>query len=197
MFIVAGVGPGNPKYLTVEVKEEIQKANRIVAFGRAAKTAKVLGKNVIEVTAVADVLKEIIKEDTLLLASGDSCFYGIVDYLKRNSIKIDRVLPGISSFQYLCAKLQISWQDALMLSLHGKEEDLYKCISSKKTILLLDKENSPSKVEKELVKLGLKGTMHIGYSLSYEDEEILSVAIGSGVTDNNKISLMVIENEMA
>ena len=33
------------------------------------------------------------------------------------------VLPGISSLQYFCAKLQRPWEQVRVVSLHGREEE--------------------------------------------------------------------------
>ena len=85
-------------------------------------------------------------EEILILASGDPCFYGIVEYLKRKNIKIERIMPGLSSFQYMMAKLGISWQGANFLSLHGRMESLETVKENKISIILIDKDNTPSKI---------------------------------------------------
>lgn len=61
------------------------------------------------------------KRRTLVLASGDPLFFGIGRKLIRLLGK-DRlyVLPNISTVQYLFARLVEPWEDAVVLSLHGR-----------------------------------------------------------------------------
>ncbi len=197
MITVAGVGPGNPKYLTVEVKEAIEKAECVLAFGRVSKSLSSIRKGFIQVNRVDEIIKYTnIHEDLLLLASGDPNFYGVVEFLKRKNVLIKRVLPGISSFQYMVSKLEKSWQNAKFVSLHGREESLEEVRENNLVIMLTDKENSPSYISKKLSTLGIKGTMYIGFNLSYADEEIIKINIGEEVEDISTLSVVVIENEM-
>ena len=194
---VAGVGPGNPKYLTVEVKEAIEKAQCVLAFGRVSTSLKSIRTDFIEVSRVDEIVGYTHQyEDLLLLASGDPNFYGIVEFLKRKEVAIDSVLPGLSSFQYMMSKLEKSWQGAQFLSLHGREESLATIGDHGLIILLTDKENRPSMISKKLWQLGKKGTMYVGFNLSYDDEKIIKVNIGEDIEDISNLSVVVIENEM-
>lgn len=197
MITVAGVGPGNPKYLTVEVKEAIEKAECVLAFGRVSNSLSSIRNDFIQVNRVDDIIKHTnIHKDLLLLASGDPNFYGVVEFLKRKNILIKRVLPGLSSFQYMMSKLEKGWQNAKFISLHGRDESLEVIKENNLVIMLTDKENSPSCISKKLWTLGIKGTMYIGFNLSYDDEEIKKINIGEEVEDISTLSVVVIENEM-
>ena len=152
MLTVAGIGPGNPKYLTVDVKEKIETTKYVLGFGRVASSLKEIRPNIVSVNKVDEILNYIEEDkDILLLASGDPNFFGIVDFLKRKEIRIDEVLPGISSFQYMMSKLQKSWQNANFLSLHGRSDSLEKVKEYKTSIILIDKDNTPSFISKELL----------------------------------------------
>lgn len=197
MLTVAGVGPGNLKYFTKEVFDRIENAKYILAFGRIGNSISSLHKDYIVVNKVDEIIEHIkVNEDVLLLASGDPNFYGIVDYLKRNGVYIGEILPGLTSFQYLMAKLKKSWQDARFLSLHGRNGDLYEVKNNKLTIILIDKENNASYISTELSRLGIRGYMYIGYNLSYEDEKIVKIKIGEKPEDYSSLGVVVIENEM-
>ncbi len=197
MLVVAGVGPGNREYLTGVVEERIRKTEHILAFGRVGESLKDIRSDIITVTRV-DELLEFIREDKdiLLLASGDPNFYGIVNFLKNKGIAIKEVLPGISSFQYMMAKLQKSWQDAKFLSLHGRKEDLSKVKDYKRSIILIDKDNMPSSISKRLYELGINGTIYAGFNLSYDNEKIIRKKIGDKIEDVSSLGVVVIENEM-
>ncbi|ABW18564.1 precorrin-6y C5,15-methyltransferase (decarboxylating) subunit CbiE [Alkaliphilus oremlandii] len=194
---VAGIGPGNPKYLTLEVKEAIEKAQCVLAFGRVSSSLKSIRTDFIEVSRVDEIVGYAHQyEDLLLLASGDPNFYGIVEFLKRKEVAIDGVLPGISSFQYMMSRLEKSWQGAQFLSLHGREESLDTIGDHGLIILLTDKDNRPSLISKKLGQLGKKGRMYVGFNLSYEDEKIIKANIGEEIEDVSNLSVVVIENEM-
>lgn len=197
MITVAGIGPGNPKLVTGEVKEAIEKTETVIAFGRVSRSLGNLRKDYIEIKSVSEVLDILNrKENVLILASGDPCFYGILEYLKKKCIEVDNVLPGISSFQYMMGKLKKSWQYANFLSLHGRDEGLDNVKNNPLTIILTDKNNTPSKISKALNSLGVKGKIYAGFNLSYDDEKIVLADIGDDIEDISPLAVVVIENEM-
>lgn len=198
MIKVVGMGPGNIKYLTMEAICAIKSADMVIAFGRIASTAKILVKDVIEVNKVQDIIENLdAKVTTAILASGDPCFFGIIDYLMKKDVVIDEVIPGISSFQYMMTKLKKSWQDALLISLHGRDESLEAVIKSRLSVILTDTKNTPNSISKKLCNLGVIGHMYTGYNLSYDEEAIVSNKIGDEIEIAGNISVVVIENEMA
>lgn len=197
MLTIAGIGPGNPRYLTIEVLDEIKSAKYILAFGRVAQTLSGIRDDIVEVNKVDEILDFLIdREDVLLLASGDPNFFGVVDFIKRKGVTIAKVLPGMSSFQYLMAKLEKPWQEANFISLHGRSGDLENIRHNKLSIILIDKDNNPSYISNELHSLKIDGTMYIGFDLSYESEKILKIKIGEEVENYSSLGVVVIENEM-
>src|SRR5699024_7221424 len=184
MIIVAGVGPGDPKYMTLDVLDAIKNTPNVVAFNRVSESLVDIRKNYIKVSTVKEVLDCIEEyEEVLILASGDPCFYGILEYLKKKEVEIDKVLPGLSSFQYMMSKLNKSWHKAVFLSLHGREADLAKDQNKPLSIILTDNHNTPSSISERLGELGIKGKIYAGYNLSYEDELIIEKSIGEKIVD--------------
>ncbi|MDR7855769.1 precorrin-6y C5,15-methyltransferase (decarboxylating) subunit CbiE [Tissierella sp.] len=197
MLTIAGVGPGNPRYLTYDVREKIEEAEYILGFGRVANSLTDIRDDIVQVNKVDEILNYIDKDkETLLLASGDPNFFGIVDFIKRKEIPIKEVLPGISSFQYMLAKLQKPWQESFFLSLHGRSEELKEIKGKKLTILLIDKDNTASNISKELYGLGIRGKIYTGFNLSYDDEKVIIKNIGEEIEDVSSLGVVVIENEM-
>jgi len=181
----------------MEVKKAIEEAEHIIAFGRAGESLKSLEKEFIKVKRVDEVIDYIGRhKDALLLASGDPCFYGITDFLKAKSIAIERILPGISSFQYMMTKLKKSWQGAQFLSLHGREEDMERAKNNRLSIILTDDKNTPSQISQRLKALGAKGRIYAGYNLSYDDERIIEAEIGENFEDISPLAVVVVEDEM-
>lgn len=197
MLSIAGVGPGNPRYLTVDVAERIRDADKVIAFGRVGSSIKSIREDFTQVNRVDEVLEKLHdNKDILLLASGDPNFFGIVNYIKEKGVDIDEVLPGLSSFQYMMAKLKKSWQGARFISLHGRKFDFNEIVENELIIALIDKNNSPTYISNELYKLGFNGNMYVGFNLSYDDERIIEVKIGDEIRDYSSLGVVVIENQV-
>ena len=57
---------------------------------------------------------------TVVLASGDPGFFGIVRALRARGIT-PRVIPAVSSVALAFAKIGLDWDDALVVSAHGRD----------------------------------------------------------------------------
>lgn len=123
-----------------------------------------------------------------VLLSGDTGFYSgakrLAEQLTERFRKIREkgaeqcrieLIPGISSVVYLAAKLNTSWEDAALVSLHGKDADFIQTVHrNRKTFLLLGGQGVMS-VRKRLLDYRMDHvTVHAGSRLSYEDERIIS-----------------------
>ncbi|HZH93819.1 MAG TPA: precorrin-6y C5,15-methyltransferase (decarboxylating) subunit CbiE [Tissierellaceae bacterium] len=196
MLSVVGAGPGNPKYLTEEAIGIIGRADRVIAFGRIAESIRSIRKDVVRISSVDQVEMELEHEGNIvLLASGDPTFYGIVGYLRKNGIKADSIVPGISSMQYMFSILGLEWQDAYLSSAHGRKLELDSILERNLSVVLLDKENTPDMISTKLYEAGARGRIHAGSNLSYDDEMIISCMIGDRIQMESNLTMVVIENE--
>ena len=75
----------------------------------------------LEITRLADALDEICRArgPVAVLASGDPGFFGIVRSLRTRGI-MPRVIPAVSCVALAFARLGLDWDDALVLSAHGR-----------------------------------------------------------------------------
>jgi precorrin-6B C5,15-methyltransferase / cobalt-precorrin-6B C5,C15-methyltransferase len=75
----------------------------------------------VEITQLDDALDEICQAtgSAAVLASGDPGFFGIVRSLRARGI-MPRVIPAVSSVALAFARLGLDWDDALVLSAHGR-----------------------------------------------------------------------------
>lgn len=207
MIYLIGMGPGNLENTTVEALDILKKSSYSISFGRIGLSAENSVENIIkiktitEIKDVLDKLKENIsdKEVISILASGDPCFYGILEYLKKLDIDIERVIPGVSSIQYMMATLQMSWHSANLLSFHGREEDkeekINSILNSEISIILTDKKNTPNSISHTLYDRGMKGIIYAGFELSYEDEEIIKADIGEEIKNKSSLAVVVVVNK--
>lgn len=201
MVYVVGLGPGNKDYLLLKAVKVLEDSNMIIGFSRALESIdfinvpKVSAKGLEHILSLINSYKD---KNISIVASGDPCFYGICDYLKRNYGEDFDIIPGISSFQYLMTKLKKSWQGSYLGSLHGREEDFVGKVKEYHiSIWLTDKINSPQAICRRLYEEKLSAEIYIGENLSYEDERIVS-----GTPEELKdkkysdLSVVVVENDL-
>lgn len=84
------------------------------------------------------------QEKAVVLASGDPLFYGIGGYLSKD-VEAD-IYPQPSSVQLAFARMGQSWQNAAIISLHGRTiTGLAQRIDGKQTVAILtDEKNTPN-----------------------------------------------------
>lgn len=197
MIRLVGMGPGSLKYVTMEAVTRIKEADRVIAFGRIAKTAEEIRSD-IDVINKVDEVPDILDtgSDTVILASGDPCFYGILDFMVNKGVTIDEVVPGLSSMQYMMARLKKSWHATTLTSFHGREADLQSIRNCREAVILADSKHTPSYISLYLQKKGIKGRIYAGFNLSYDDELIVQRRIGEEIENISPLALVVIESEM-
>ena len=177
---VVGLGPGHSDYILPIAIKTINEADIIIGGSRNLQSIDTSGKTVFPITADLSKVIDIIKGNHLaskiaVVVSGDTGFYSLLRYLKKH-LENDmlQVIPGISSLQYMFARIGHSWEDAYIGSLHGRENDFVDMVKKyKKVGLLTDKKWTPVSIAKELALNGVSDrTIYIGENLSYENEKI-------------------------
>ena len=83
-----------------------------------------------------------------------------------------KVIAGTSSVSYFMSKLQKSWDDVLLTSVHGKENNLPGMIKRhKKVFAILGTRDGIQNLARDLVTWGMEDVMlYTGERLSYENE---------------------------
>ena len=184
---IIGIGPGHPDYMVPKGKEIIAKSSLIVASERALEDFALPGQDTYPVTGklkelLAFVKAELERRDVVVLVSGDTGYYSLMTYLKKNITEHPiEVVAGISSMTFAFARLQESWFDADLLSFHGRipaEEKLYY-EEGRKLGFLTDKEHNPAYIAKALMEHGWPSTTRAAAltRLSYEDEQIVDATL--------------------
>lgn len=178
---VCGCGPGNPDYIYNKVFKLVEQADCLAGGKRMFEYFETESKELIPLTSniesFAEELKKRGEKKVVVLVSGDTGFYSLFTSLKRYIPKKELIAePGISSFQYMFAKLGLSYEQASLCSVHGLEIDLAEQLKNNKSLFLLtDNKTNVLSISQQLINLGKADTiMHIGSRLSYNDEIILS-----------------------
>ncbi|MHB8066460.1 MAG: precorrin-6y C5,15-methyltransferase (decarboxylating) subunit CbiE [Desulfobaccales bacterium] len=93
----------------------------------------------------------------VVLASGDPLYYGVgplvIKLLGAEGVVVH---PNITAVQAACARLQIAWQDAQIISLHGRTwEPLAETLGrAEKLIIYTDPEHTPAAIARFLLERG-------------------------------------------
>jgi len=178
---VIGIGPGNPEYITPAALKLIDGADILIGGERILACFKDSGKQFYiirnNLSEMADFIKKHRSDSVIaVLASGDPAFYGILEHLKRHFAEEELdVIPGISSVQLACARLCLSWHDAVFYSVHGRTmEGLIEMVRTRrKVVVLTDPGKTPAVIARELIGAGLDDRkLWVCENLSYEDERV-------------------------
>lgn len=172
---IVGLGPGAKEYIAPKAIETLENSHLVIGYERAIESINFI-KSERKVILTLSEIKNLVEnaQGTLsIVASGDPCFYGITNYIKNNFNVNIEVIPGISSFQYLMCKIAKPWNNGVLGSMHGRDQDFEKIVENNGlTIWLTDKANSPKALCERLLKLNEEYYVYVGENLSYEDEII-------------------------
>ena len=199
-IIIAGAGTGNFLHLTREVISAINYCDVIFASERFKKLIPD-NKKFVPFKKFDDLFSNIEKESgqVLILLSGDTGIYSLLPLIKKRfADKNIRVLPGISSLQVLCSYAQELWNDAVIISGHGRNLNAGKFMNiierNKKVILFCDKLISPQWVCKNISSIsGIE--VYIGENLGSVNQKIYSGKPYEFMDLNfSELSLILIKN---
>jgi len=176
---VVGIGPGSRENMTAAAQNAIAQAQCVIGARRMLQAAAGAGQAVHEAIA-PDAIAALIHTHReyrrfAVVMSGDVGFYSgakkLLPLLEDCQVTL---LPGISSMVYLCAKLAVSYEDAVPVSLHGRSGNLCRAVrKNKKVFVLTGGENGMGVLCRTLVEGGL-GHVRVsaGENLGYPDEKI-------------------------
>lgn len=95
------------------------------------------------------------KEKIVVVASGDPGYHGIARYLiKHLGKETIEIIPNITTFQAAFAKIKESWDDALLLSSHGRPLPRLATLLKKhrKVGILTDQKNTPAAIARHILE---------------------------------------------
>ncbi|MBC2582906.1 precorrin-6y C5,15-methyltransferase (decarboxylating) subunit CbiE [Clostridium sp. DJ247] len=176
MVYIVGIGPGSSEYILPKAIKTLEASDIVIGFQRAIESIDFISTKKIIVKKLSEILQFInmnSDKTVSIAASGDPLFYGITDYVRKNFSGNIQVIPGLSSFQYLMAKIGLSWQGSFLGSVHGREESFCNMVKGNKlSIWLTDSKHSPSYLSRILEENNINANIYVGENLSYEDEKI-------------------------
>jgi len=180
---VVGIGPGSRDYLTQAACNAVNNSDTVIGSKRALDLFKTDSQK-IEISAknMNESLKEALDKvengkTVAILSTGDPGFSGVLKPILnlKSGIEIE-VIPGVSSVQLCAAKLKIPWDDADLITMHGKgiSEEILDIIDNGKPLIILPN-FKPDELAKFLIENGVDKNRKIAVceKLSYEDEKIV------------------------
>lgn len=186
---IIGIGPGASEYLTKKALDTVKMSDYTVGSTRAIDLFDdVQNKIAFNVKDLLDKLEEGVQlavdgNTVSILSTGDPGFSGVLNTVLRISNEKNfpkeniEVIPGISSLQLAAAKCHIQWDNANVMTFHGREniEDILPVINNGKVTIAL-----PSRKVKDMAQFlidnGVEEDRHVTVCerLSYPDEKIVS-----------------------
>ena len=187
---IVGIGPGSKDYLTLASKKAVKSSNMVIGSKRALDLFEISDHSKIELNAKN--MKEDMKlavsqvkngKVVSLLSTGDPGFSGVLKPILKLKEDINiEVIPGVSSVQLCAAKLKIPWDEADLITMHGKgiPGDILDIINNGKPTIMLPN-FKPAELADYLIEKGVDPYRKaaICEKLSYGDEKIIETSLKS------------------
>lgn len=187
-IILSGIGMGNTDGMTREAYHAFEEAE--VIFGAERMLENLPGKGIkVPYYRADDIISYLIEHPqyTKVAAafSGDSGFYSGAQSMKKALEEANEkgilksettILPGISSVSALAARLGVSWNDAVLASIHGRRANVVNLVrKNTKVFLLLSGKNDFEMLVNKFREAGINNVkISAGYRLSYPDEKLFT-----------------------
>ena len=181
---VLGIGMGSEETLTIQGKRAVQEADLVIGARRMADSVGMPGQKVVYEYRSEAILKYIEEhpefENILIVLSGDVGFYSGAKKLLEGLGSDTQVICGISSVVYFMSRIHMSWEDAKLLSAHGKNCNLIHYIRHyRKVFAILGSGREIGNLAAKLVSYGMSDVMlYVGEKLSYPEEKIFAKTAG-------------------
>ena len=199
---LAGIGPGSPEEMTVQVRRVIREADCLIGAPRMLEAASTGRQAVCRAVAAEDIaacIRE--KRDCRRFAvvlSGDTGFFSgarkLLPLLEDCDVEI---LPGLSSLQVLCARAGTSYEDVVTLSLHGRDGDIVPDVAqNRRVFVLVGGADGMTNLCRTLAEAGLSEVqVTVGERLGYPEERIIrGTAAELAEKSFDSLSAALIEN---
>lgn len=199
-----GIGAGK-NTLTQQAQQILQQSDCIIGAKRMIETLQYFDKYsyiCYKSEEIAEFIKQNVKYNHIVVAySGDIGFYSGAKKLYDAIRNIDNITiqtaSGVSSVSYFMSKIQTSWENAVLISIHEQCQNVTGYVLQyQKVIVLLGECHQTADICKKLCNIGLKDVkIVIGENLSYDTENIIK---GTAETFQNivtsPLSILYIEN---
>jgi len=199
-FAVVGIGPGSRDYMMPLSLRIVEESDLLIGGERQLAMFRYLEKE--EICLKGDygsvfprIRKECRKKKIALLVSGDPGYHSLLGKVSREFLPEEyKVYPGLSSFQLAMSRIGKCWDQATLISLHGKDLELIDLPLTGSLVMLTDRKNTPHRIAGKLMKGGRKGCfVYIAENLSYENERIRKMKVEDVKEEEYALCVMIAE----
>lgn len=184
-----GMGMGDRRLLTGEVQEKLEQAEVLFGAKRLLheSAAWIHPEEAKPYYLAEDILPWLQAQEcgrkVAVLFSGDTGFYSgagklyraLQQAVEQGELRASvKLYPGICAVSYLAASLGVSWEDAAVESIHGREINLPGLLQKHaRTFLLLSGREDVNRIGKIMLENHLQeAKVYLGFQLSYPEEQI-------------------------
>ena len=185
---LVGIGPGSKEYLTFKAMSTVESCDILIGSKRAldlftevdAEKIELGANNIGEMLSYA-VSKACEGNSIALLSTGDPGFSGVLKPILKlaGDLEFD-VVPGVSSVQICASKLKIPWDEANIITMHGKgiSNELLSLLNNGKPTMILPN-TTVEETTKYLLDEGVDPNRKISVceNISYNDEKIINTTL--------------------
>lgn len=176
MITVLGIGPGSPDLMLRGTDKVVAQADLVIGSRRQLAGFDIPSEKQLELPKL-EILKKLLVEqydqNVVLLASGDPLLYGIGSWtLRQFGSDHVKVVPGISSIQYMFHQVGLAMNDAYFTSSHGRIPDFDFLLAHQTVGMVTDKKIGPYQIAQEVLNRHQHRTIYVGEQLSYPEERI-------------------------
>ncbi|KSU84498.1 precorrin-6Y C5,15-methyltransferase (decarboxylating) [Fictibacillus enclensis] len=197
---VIGIGDGGRSDLLPNSQQMIQESDLLIGGERQLSFfPEYEGEKLFIKGGLKDLVQRLKQEKkkTVVLASGDPLFYGIGSYLSKH-VEVE-IHPYLSSVQLAFSRMNESWQDAHVVSVHGRSMKglVQKIDGRKKVVLLTDQENSPAAIAKYLLQFEMREyTAFVAENLGGEEERCTSMTLEEMASwEGSHLNVVILKQE--
>jgi len=185
---ITGIGPGSADFVTPAARKAVAKSDVTIGSKRALdlfpEAHEIVQLNVKDVQEKLEYAVNLAHEgqSVCVLSTGDPGFSGVLNPIKRiikeknyQTINLE-VIPGISSLQLCAARAQLPWDDADLMTFHGREDftEILEILDNGRPTIAL-----PSRSTSDMARFLLDNGIHpdrkvtICERLSYPEERVV------------------------
>lgn len=197
-----GVRPG--ENLSSEARQALEQAEMVIGGDRHLAAFPELGAEKIPYPRPLKGLWQLLRDHRgrriALLASGDPLFYGIGAALIRH-LGADKLVfhPHLSSIQVAFSRIRRPWQQARIVSLHGRPLNGLRAVlqANRLYALLTDQISNPGAIARLLIEVGLgDSAMWVAEDLGTSSERVRHIqaaALADSEMDFSDLNVVIVE----
>lgn len=176
---LVGIGMGKKDGMTCEARKWCENSDLLIGASRMLEAVAGENQDVYQEYRAKEIADYIHKhpgyDQIAILMSGDVGFYSGTKKLLELLPQDTKLFPGVASVVDFCAKIRESWDDAVILSAHGKRCNLLmEIMQHEKVFAILGERGQVSDLCGKLHDFGMDNVdIYVGERLSYPEERII------------------------